>query len=355
MATVRRLKSGNYQAILTVKGKRISATGKTKDEALQAVFNLSSKPTPSPASIPISAPSSSSTTHSTQLTIGEVVDRYINSKCLILSPSTITAYKIIRRNRFKSLMCLPLSSLNNEVLQLAVNQEVTEVSPKSVCNAYGLITSAVGMIAPDLRLNATLPRKVKKEIYVPDADEIAKIYQMVKDYDNGKLIKPFLLASQCGLRASEIAGLQRDCVNKDCVIIKQAMIYTYDNGNTIKQPKSASGYRTIPISQSLSDTLLDNCTENSVCGMDSHYISLLWIKFRKKYKLPDHLNFHALRHHFASQCLLHGIPQKYIAEMMGHNGTKMIEQVYQHIFPSALSAYGQMLADNTNALLSGNK
>ena len=48
MATVRRLQSGNYQAILMVAGgKRISATGKTKDDALKAVFKLAENPTPS--------------------------------------------------------------------------------------------------------------------------------------------------------------------------------------------------------------------------------------------------------------------------------------------------------------------
>lgn len=40
MATIRKLKSGNYQAIITVDGRKISATGKTEDEALKAVFNL---------------------------------------------------------------------------------------------------------------------------------------------------------------------------------------------------------------------------------------------------------------------------------------------------------------------------
>lgn len=353
MATVRKLKSGNYQAILTHKGKRISATGATKDEALQAVFALSannSKPAPS-MSIPTLTPNPNPVNPTMRLTVGEIIDRYINSKSLILSPSTIEAYKVIRHNRFKTLMPMPLYTLTTEVVQAAINSEILEVAPKTVCNSYGLLTSAVGMFAPTITLNATLPRKTKKDIYVPDADEVARIYKMVQEYDGGKLIKPFLLASQCGLRASEIAGLERDCVKKDCVVIKQAMIYTCSQKNIVKSPKSAKGYRTIPISTALSELLLRDCVGKSVCNTDAHYLSVLWIRFRQKYNLPAHLNFHALRHHFASQCLLQGVPQKYIAEMMGHSGTKMIEQVYQHVFPSALSVYGQMLAAKTDTLL----
>lgn len=350
MATIRRLQSGNYQAILMVAGgKRISATGKTKDDALKAVFKLAENPTPSTRS---KSPKSKSPTPTQQITVGDAVDRYINSKCLILSPSTIQSYRWMRKKRFKSLMTVPLNELSNEVLQLAVNNEASEVAPKTVYNAYGLITSAVGMIASDIKLSVTLPRKLKKDIYVPDADEVARIYPKVKEYDNGKLIKPFLLATQCGLRASEIAGLRKECVKEDSIIINQSMIYTHDNGNVVKQPKSASGYRTIPISPTLSQTLLTGCKDGDlVYDSSSHYITSLWIRFRKKYNLPQHLNFHALRHHFASQCLLQGIPQKYIAEMMGHSGTKMIEQVYQHIFPSALNEYGQRLAEHTDLLL----
>ncbi len=70
-----------------------------------------------------------------------------------------------------------------------------------------------------------------------------------------------------------------------------------------------------------------------------------WDKFRKKHGINENLNFHALRHHFASKCILLGIPQKYIAELMGHSSTDMIEKVYQHIFPSAMEGYARLLRD----------
>ena len=50
-----------------------------------------------------------------------------------------------------------------------------------------------------------------------------------------------------------------------------------------------------------------------------------------------------MRHHYASKCLLIGMPQKYIAEIMGHSSTRMIEQVYQHVFGSAMEEYANKI------------
>ena len=348
MATIRKLKSGNYQAIITVDGRKISAAGKTQDEALKAVFNLAHNTTPSPApAVTFSIPTPTLST----LTVGEAIDRYITAKECIISPTTCDTYRGLRRNQFKMLMSLPLSTLTQEIVQIAVNEEAKKVSAKTVSNAYGLFTATLGMFEPNLHISATLPRRIKKEIYVPDSEEIARIYDKIKDYNRGRLIKPFLLATQCGLRASEIAGLTVDCVKADCIIINKAKVHTRTQGEVIKQPKSAKGYRTIPISPVLPSILLKGCKGESVCGVSSHDITRMWGRFSKYNCLPEHLNFHALRHAFASNCLINGIPQKYTAELMGHSGTTMIDTVYQHTFPSAMQAYANTLIHNADNLL----
>lgn len=348
MATVRKLKSGNYQAIATIDGKRVSATGKTQDEALQAVFSLfSASPAPSAPSA-YSAPSIPS---APSITVGEAIDRYITAKECIISPTTCDTYRGLRRNQFSMLMALPLNQLTQEIVQIAVNNEAKLVSAKTVANAYGLLTATLGMFAPSLHLSVTLPRRVKKDIYVPDNAEIARIFDHIKDYNKGRLIKPYLLATQCGLRASEIAGLTTDCVKSDCIIINKAKVHTRTQGEVVKQPKSAKGYRTIPISPTLSSLLLRGCNGDSVCGVSSHDITRMWGRFSKYNNLPPHLNFHALRHAFASNCLINGIPQKYTAELMGHSGTTMIDTVYQHTFPSAMQEYSKRLVQNAENLL----
>ena len=120
------------------------------------------------------------------------------------------------------------------------------------------------------------------------------------------------------------------------------------DGATLKSPKSYSGYRKIPICSELYEKLVSCAKENRICNMTASAVSSSWGKFREKHNINKCCNFHALRHHFASQCLLMGMPQKYIAELMGHNSLDMIEKVYQHVFPSAMEKFANNIREQNS-------
>lgn len=352
MAYVTKTKSGNYQATVYIGGeikKQRVVTAKTKEEALAKAIQLkqdvlsgavSLTPAPKEAKSEVCALLTASTTD--DMTVGDAVDRYIASKAKVLSPTTYAMYVNYRKNRYKDLMLVPLKALTSEIAQMAISQEMAQVTPKTVKNAYGLIMSAVHMFAPSLALTVTLPKLQKSEMYVPDETEIAKLLPLIKEHANGRLLKPFLLATQCGLRASEIAGLQIRDLGDNCIYIRRAEVHTAD-GIFTKSPKSVTSNRSIPASPALLAILRADCFGEKVTDFQSHEITQAWLRFRHKCNLPKHLNFHALRHHFASACLLKGIPQKYIAELMGHADTTMIERVYQHTFPSAMAVYANKI------------
>lgn len=357
MASVKKTKSGKYQVTVYIGGdikKQKVVTADTKDGALAKALQYKqemltaetalSVDTITQNSVPIE-PSPLPT-----ITVGEAIDRYIAAKERIISPTTLDNYSCARKNQLQSLMSIPISMITSEVVQLAINADAVKVAPKTIRNAYGLLSSAIKMFAPSVNLIVTLPKCNKKDIYVPDDKEVADIYELVKEYASGRLEKPFLLATQCGLRASEIAGLRKGCIKPDCIVIKQAMVHT-TKGEIVKSPKSITSTRSIPISPALHAILIDNCKGDIVCDISSHELTQSWWRFRNKYNLPKHLNFHALRHHFASACLIKGIPQKYIAELMGHADTTMIERVYQHTFPSAMAAYANAITANTDKLI----
>lgn len=48
------------------------------------------------------------------------------------------------------------------------------------------------------------------------------------------------------------------------------------------------------------------------------------------------LGFHQLRHSYASALIAANIPLAYVAEMLGHSGTRMVEKHYGHLAPSAI-------------------
>lgn len=82
------------------------------------------------------------------MTLSEAIDKYIEMSDALLSPSTIRGYRVIQRNAFSSIMDLPLSKLDNDVLREAVNAECKRTTGKNtkkrissktrICQSSGL-------------------------------------------------------------------------------------------------------------------------------------------------------------------------------------------------------------------------
>ena len=282
----------------------------------------------------------------TNMTVSEAIDRYIESKTAVLSPSTIYGYKKANQRYLYILHDIKLFQLDQELIQRAVNKLSYCYSPKTVRNAYGLLHASLQMFAPDFVYRISLPQKIKTSFYVPDEEEIKVIYKLIK---NTELESPFLLASQCGLRPSEICALTQDCVTNDGLEIRKAVVINEYGREVYKPPKSYAGYRTMPISPSLRK-ILSAVPDKRICAISSNKISRDWNNFLRKHGLHI-FRFYSLRHYYASQALLLGIPQKYIAELMGHSSTDMIEKVYQHTFPSAMEEFKIRISDNIEKLL----
>lgn len=338
MATAKKLPSGNWRVNLylgQVNGKRKykSFTAKTKKEAefMAAEFNLDFKQSSFKS-----------------LTLHNAIERYIESKRNILSPSTVRGYYIMLNNCCGELMKMDIADLNQELVQISINNLASDHSSKTCRNVHGLICAALKVYRPELILHTTLPRKIKKYIYVPDEQEIKDIYQL----SIGTIIEvPIFLAAECGLKASEICALRLENIKPNYIIIKEAVVLGDDGQEHRKAPKSYSGFRKIPISSTAFDYLTSKADSNGrIFPYKVQRISSEWCKFRKKNGINKNLNFHALRHHYASKCILLGIPQKYIAELMGHSSTDMIEKVYQHIFPSSMEQFSEILRKDMDTL-----
>lgn len=340
MATAKRLASGNYRIRVYIgknadgKPQYKSFTAKTKKEAEFMAAQYSRM------NIDL---------YRSDMLLKQAVERYIKSKENILSPSTIRGYYAILRKYLPDLMQIQVKKITAEIVQDHFNQFAISHSPKTCRNAHGLISAVLKVNRPELQLNTTLPQKEKKSIYVPDEQEVQDIYKLIKGTN---LEIPFVLATQCGLRASEIAALRCEHIKEGFLIIEQAAVLGADNQEHLKKPKSYSGYRQIPITPELASIILNKCADKGkIVEQKAINICNNWVKFRTKHNLPKELNFHALRHHYASKCLLLGIPQKYIAELMGHNSLDLIEKVYQHTFPSAMEMYTEKIRDNISKSL----
>ena len=87
-------------------------------------------------------------------------------------------------------------------------------------------------------MRTTLPQKVRYDGQIPSDEDIVDIMQESK----GTVLElPILLALWLGLRMSEVLGLIWDCVGKDFIHIKQAIVDGIDSVPTAKGTKSYSG------------------------------------------------------------------------------------------------------------------
>ena len=329
MATARKLPSGHYRCLVyagtDANGKRQykSFTAPTKREAERMALEFESSA-------------------SADCTLQEASENYIKSKSNVLSVSTIAGYKKILRVNFAGISHLSVDAITNTHVQKAVNAWSVNLAPKTVRNIYGFLVAVIKFARPDFNVSATLPQKEKKEFYIPSESDIKTIFDAVK---GTSMELPFLMASQLGLRASEIRAVLSDPsghINNGIVHIKDAIVRGED-GYTKKKTKTLAGDRTIPCS----DYILKLIKENKTTYTD---VAPAWYACMKNIDVR-YFNFHALRHYFASQALLQGIPQMYIAEMMGHSSTNMIEHVYQHTFPEAKKEFQNRMVALTDRLV----
>lgn len=339
MATARKLPSGNWRVQIYdgvgPSGKRRyrSFTAETKRAAELAAAEYSNGKRDS--------------SDKTSLSLFDAYSKYIESKESILSPSTIMEYRRMQKNYLADLMQRDIHSLSQHEIQSAFNQEARTHSPKTLRNMHGLLSAVFSTFRPDFTLRTSLPQKRKTEIRIPTEQEILALYSLVK---GTPMEVPFLLASQLGLRASEIAGLTYSCVDyeREEVRIIQARVRG-ESGPVVKAPKSYSGTRTIPCGKVILDAIGTGDPDSFVVSFGSGPITKRWRRIILKSGIKE-FNFHALRHYFASQALLQGIPQKYIAEMMGHASEHMINTVYQHTFKDAKEQFSLQMKAHTNRL-----
>lgn len=327
----RELPSGSWRCEVMVDGKRMSvvdddpAVAHAKALALKTgILKAKNKPE--------------------SLTVGEAIDRYIESKSVVLSPATIAGYKRIRKNALQDIMDIRLGALRREDIQKAVNKMAKDKSPKTVRNAHGLLTAALEAYAPDMAIRTTLPQKRKYEAAVPSGEDIKKILAFVKGTKDELFI---LLAIWLGLRMSEIRGLKWSDVDGDTLHIRRALV---DEGE--KTTKTYSSQRELPIPPYIKSLLNTTPKEGEyIVPKDRRYLYDRFQIICRDSKVSKHYRFHDLRHINASVMLAQGVPNKYAQQRMGHATDNMLKTVYQHTMDEEMKKFSAKIDNYFESLL----
>ena len=341
---INELPSGNFNAKVfdytDTAGKRHykSITAPSKREVKKMIAEFLAERDNKKASVP-------------DMTVGEAIEKYIEIKNNVLSPSTIRGYKKIRYRNLQNLMDIKIVRLTAEDVQIEINKESATHSPKTVRNMHGLLSSALSMYAPSLVLKTTLPQKNKSEIKIPTEIEVQKMLSAVADTE---LEIPIYLAAFCGLRASEISALKWSDIDLEnrTMHINKALVLDDEGVYVEKGTKTVAGTRTVRLFTPVYNTLnkSERATEK-VTTITPQQLKNKFFAMLNKNDIP-HYRLHDLRHYTVSVMLALNIPKKYIADYVGHESERMIDEVYGHIMQNAKNDFMEKADDYFTNFLS---
>ena len=295
-----------------------------------------------------------------------------------LRPSTFQDYESLINNHIvPSIGHYKLKDLRPEHLQALYNSKhESGLSLSTIKHIHVILHSALdqalknGLVVRNVSEATTLPKaKTKKEIRVLTLEEQKRFVAALE----GERLKPaFLLALASGVRLGELLVLKWDCVNlkEGTITIKRSLrrIKTYDKSLPTKtmlafqEPKTAAGIRTIPVPPVILEELKEhrkrqleeklkagslyednNLVFATELGTPIEPRNFLRVFYRIIEKANLDINFHALRHTYATRLLEANEHPKVVQELLGHNDISTTLNIYSHVMPEIKKAAAMKL------------
>ena len=298
-------------------------------------------------------------TKKTSMTVGEIFTLWLSHTFDRVKQSTYANYKskivthifpILGDVRYDFLTVEKLNRFVADKLRSGRVKNGGALSERYVRDIAVLIKSGCGFAAKNHgfhnpAVNIELPKPKTKELNLFSNDEQNKLVKSLLAGEN-LFHTGVLLSVYSGVRIGELAALtwnDIDLKNKKILIRRTLQrVKNFDENSKGKtkliltEPKSDTSRRTIPIPDCLMPIL-----EKAKADSDSYLLSgaskpveprTIQNRFKKILKnteLPS-LNFHALRHLFATNCLQRGFDVKTLSELLGHSDATVTLKRYIH-------------------------
>lgn len=257
-------------------------------------------------------------------TLGQLIDRFIEDKAAVLSPSTVPGYTSIRKNAFPAYMGQSVAQIP---WQRMISDEVERCSGKTLENRWGLVTAALrfAKITPP---EVTLPRKVREERAFLDFEQVQVFVRSIRG-DDCELA--YLLALH-SLRLSEIQALTPEGCAGGVLRVRGAVVrgpagYVRKDLNKTDRsrrdvpvmiPRLGELLPGLPVTQR--DITLNRHLEKVCAGAGLPKITL-----------------HELRHSFASLAYHLKWSEKATMQIGGWSTTEVVHSIYTHLAAADLS------------------
>ena len=341
MATAKKLPSGSWRCLVFSHYEYV--TGKDGNVKKKRIYESFTCDDPSPAgkrrceamAAEYADKKEQSNLSSYKLTFREAVDAYIVERSQILSPASIRKYRSMQKE-FSMLDDYKIRDINKKIIQQYINSISGSLSPKTVRDRHGLITSVLKRYNPDIILNTTLPKKKRIERSIPSESDIKAL---ISAASGTEMEVPIYLGAFGMMRRGEISALKKSDFKNNVIHVSKTMVLSPDNKWIVKAPKSYAGDRFVPVPQFVVDAFMAlpndgvNMTPNIITSRFEHVLNSAGI---------DHFRFHDLRHYSASIQHALGIPDAYIMQAGGWGDDRVLKDVYRHTFEESEKKMGNI-------------
>ena len=269
-------------------------------------------------------------------TVSDLCAEYISSREDAVKQSTTAAYNALYRNHIQPQFSgVKVDELTKETVTAYYKNLADAGYSDTHIHSIGiLLRSAYTYGAETYGIEnvvkpAHLPRMRRKAVSVLTDEERRKVLKG----DNAAA----LIALSMGLRIGEVCGLMAEDVADGVLTVRRTVQRIQDSkGSTrliVTQPKTVHSQRQIPVPKHIK-TLLTAQPKRYIIGGETEpteprMIQYHWSRFCRENGMRN-INFHTLRHTFATQALEAGVDVKTLSEMLGHASTSTTMDLYCH-------------------------
>lgn len=298
------------------------------------------------------------------LTVAQLCDSVWGNVTRNKSQNTVIGYNVSLKRIKSTIGAMRASEVSPRVLQEWIDkleEEKSErtkkpLSPKSIKETYAVLRLCYSVaVTWDMVTNnpchdVMLPMRKKKDVKILNNDDFN---EFVKHLDtlNPNTRVLFELALFCGLRRGEIMALHEDDVQSSVILITKAR-YNNHKDSYEKETKTSAGNRKCFLPKFLFDDINDLKEHHK---KEAERLGTIWVdtpylvkmddgrafspneanKRLKRYMLSiglDPINFHALRHTYASMIIASGADIATVSNRLGHTDINTTLGIYTHIF-----------------------
>lgn len=290
-------------------------------------------------------------------TFGEVLNMWLATNRVRIKESTESKYRYmidlhimpaLGKTKISSLDSATVNSFLNLKLQCGKNDGESGLAPSYVRTLAIIINSALQFasdegICPSMKYRINKPQIEKKDAKILPRDSLKCFGEKLICDVNGIKLGVYI-ALVTGMRIGEICALKWENIDlKNKVIRVRSTISAHKSDSSksfvcsVDRPKTQASNRDIPICSQLYKTLKKQgkkdgefyVVSDSTKFMSTASFNYRYHKFLKENGLPD-INFHALRHTFATRCVEVGVDIKTLSEILGHSDVSTTLNTYVH-------------------------